>query len=237
MLAQQVILSVSIDLNDQEPGHEYIHWSYEQLRQYLLEAMQQLCQASHKLFIRRKIVKVEGGATWQKSCCDCDQIIRVIGEVDENGNLLHTLRRIQDNPDNAWPVSVPDLCPVTDETYEMEGYSISNIDDSYFQVVPAVPPGSTRYIMLECFVGVHAMPDDYEIHWRLVSACRMWMIGRAYMMDSENTPAVFELGQRYLQMYETLFQQLNHNIDEEEKEKYIGNDFRMGMGESSASKT
>lgn len=235
MLAQQVILSVSIDLNDQEPGHEYIHWSYEQLRQYLLEAMQQICQVAHKLFIRRKIVRVESGATWQKACCDCDQIIRVIGETDEDGNLLHTLRRIQDNPDNQWPIAVADICPVTDETYEMEGYSISNIDDSYFQVVPAVPEGSVRYIMLECFVGVHAMPDDYEINWRLVSLCRMWMIGRAYMMDSENNQGVFELGQRYLQMYEKLFQQFSQTIDAEEKEKYIGNDFRVG--ESSASQT
>lgn len=235
MLAQQVILSVSIDLNDQEPGHEYIHWSYEQLRQYLLEAMQQLSQVAHKLFIKRKIMKVESGATWHKACCDCDQIIRVIGETDADGNLLHTLRRIQDNPDNEWPVSIPDMCPVTDETYEMEGYSISNIDDSYFQVVPAVPEGSVRYIMLECFVGVHVMPDEYDIHWRLVTACRMWMIGRAYMMDSENNQAVFELGQRYLTLYEKLYQQLEKTLDAEAKEKTIGDDF--GVGTSPASKS
>lgn len=230
MLAQQVILSVSIDLNDQEPGNEYIHWSYEQLRQYLLEAMQQLSQVAHKLFIKRKIMRVESGATWHKACCDCDQIIRVIGETDADGNLLHTLRRIQDNPDNEWPVSIPDMCPVTDETYEMEGYSISNIDDSYFQVVPAVPEGSVRYIMLECFVGVHAMPDNYDIHWRLVTACRMWMIGRAYMIDSENNQAVFELGQKYIMLYDKQLEQLKANLNTEEEEKHIGN--AVGVGTS-----
>lgn len=224
MLVPDLIQSVSMDLNDQEPGNEYIHWPYEQLRHYLFEAMQQICQAAHKLFIQRKIVQVEGGATWHKACCECDQIIRVIGETDADGNLLHTLRRIQDNPDNEWPVSIPDMCPVTDETYKMEGYSISNIDDTYFQVVPAVPEGSTRYIMLECFVGIHQITDEYDVSWRFVAMVKMWMLARAYMMDSENTPAVFQMGAKYMDLWLKMYAELQANMESEEKEKKIGND-------------
>lgn len=224
MLVPDVIRSVSLDLNDQEPGNEYIHWPYEQLRHYLFEALQLISQAAHKLFIQRKIVKVESGATWHKACCDCDQIIRVIGETDADGNLLHTLRRIQDNPDNEWPVSIPDMCPVTDDTYEMEGYSISNIDDTYFQVVPPVPEGSVRYIMLECFVGVHEITDNYDVLWRFVPMVKLWMLARAYMMDSENTSAVFQLGERYMALWDKQFQFLVTSLENEEKEKTIGND-------------
>lgn len=234
MMVPDVIRSVSMDLNDQEPGNEYIHWPYEQLRHYLFEALQQLVQAAHKLFIERKIVEVKGGATWQRACCECDQIVRIIGETDAEGNLLHTLRRIQDNPDNEWPVSIPDMCPVTDETYEMEGASISSVDDTYFQVVPAVPEGSVRYIMLECFVGVHELTDEYNVHWRLVPIVKLWMLGRAYMMDSENNPAVFQLGTQYISLYEKLMGQLIKSLDDEEKEKYIGNN-SVGAVSSNAS--
>lgn len=234
MLVPDLILSVSMDLNDQEPGNEYIHWPYEQLRHYLFEAMQQICQVAHKLFTERKIVTVQGGAVWQRACCECDQIIRVIGETDANGNLLHTLRRIQDNPDNAWPVSIPDLCPVTDETYEMEGYSISNIDDTYFQVIPAVPAGSTRYVMLECFVGVHEITDNYNVLWRFVAMVKMWMLARAYMMDSENTQGVFQLGERYMALWAQMFQALSAEMDKEEKEKTIGNDSVGAVSDSKA---
>lgn len=224
MLVPDVIRSVSLDLNDQEPGNEYIHWPYEQLRHYLFEAMQQISQVAHKLFTQRKIVKVESGATWHKACCECDQIIRIIGETDADGNLLHTLRRIQDNPDNEWPVALSDMCPVTDDTYEMEGYSISNIDDTYFQVIPAVPEGSVRYVMIECFVGVHEITDNYDVGWRFVAMVRMWMLGRAYMMDSENTQAVFQLGAQYIQLWAKLLEELRARLDSEEKEKKIGND-------------
>lgn len=224
MLVPDIIRSVSLDLNDQEPGNEYIHWPYEQLRHYLFEAMQQISQVAHKLFIQRKIIKVESGATWQKACCDCDQIVRIIGETDANGNLLHTLRRVQDNPDNEWPVSVPDMCPVTSDTYEMDGYSISSIDDTYFQIIPAVPKGAVRYIMLECFVGVHEITDEYDVLWRFVTMVKMWMLGRAYMMDSENTPAVFELGTKYMALWDKQLQLLVAALDSEEKEKKIGND-------------
>lgn len=224
MLVSDVIQSVSFDLNDQETGNEYIHWPYEQLRHYLFEAMQQICQVAHKLFIQRKIVKVVSGATWQKACCDCDQIIRIIGETDSEGNLLHTLRRVQDNPDNEWPVALSDMCPVTDDTYEMEGYSISSIDDTYFQVIPAVPEGSTRYIMLECFVGVHEITDKYDVPWRFVTMVKMWMLARAYMMDSENTQAVFDLGIKYMAIWDRQYQILAASMEKEEKEKEIGND-------------
>lgn len=224
MLVPDVIQAVSVDLNDQEPGNEYIHWPYEQLRHYLFEALQQVCQVAHKLFIQRKIVTVTSGATWHKACCECDQIVRIIGEVDANGNLLHTLRRVQDNPDNEWPVSVPDMCPVTDATYEMEGYSISNIDDTYFQVIPAVPEGSARYVMLECFAGVHSLTDNYDVQWRLVAIVKMWMLGRAYMMDSENNSAVFQLGNHYIELYQKLLNALVKALDDEDKEKKIGND-------------
>lgn len=233
MLVPDIVRAVSLDLNDQEPGNEYIHWPYEQLRHYLFEAMQQISQVAHKLFIQRKIVKVESGATWQKACCDCDQIIRIIGETDADGNLLHTLRRIQDNPDNEWPVSLSALCIVTGETYEMEGYSISSIDDTYFQVVPAVPAGVVRYVMLECFVGVHEITDNYNVSWRFVTMVKLWMLGRAYMMDSENTPAVFELGAKYMALWDRQMQLLVSALDSEEKEKKIGNDSVGAVSNSS----
>lgn len=50
------------------------------------------------------------------------------------------------------------------------------------------------------------------------------MLGRAYMMDSENTQSVFQLGANYIKIWETQLQSLIASMNQEEKEKEIGND-------------
>lgn len=229
-MVRDIVASVSLDLNDQEPGNEYIHWPYAQLMGYLFEALQQIAPFAKKFFTHRKQVKVAPGSTWQKACCDCDQIMRVIGEVDANGKLLHTLRRIQDNPDNEWPVATGRLCPAQKSCagYEMDGYSISSVDDSYFQVVPPVPANCERYILMECFTGVHCLTDNYDVYWRFVPMCKMYMTGRAYMVDSENNPAVFQLGVSYLERFDKLFAKFLAEMELEKQEKCIGADNCMG---------
>lgn len=229
-MVTDLVRSVSIDLNDQEPENEYIHWPYAQLRGYLFEALQQIAPYTKKFFTHRKRVKVKPGATWQRVCCDCDQIVRVIGEVDKDGKLLHTLRRIQDNPDNEWPVATGRLCPAMKDPdkYEMDGYSISNIDDTYFQVVPPVPEGAERYILLECFTGVHCITDNYDVYWRFVPLCKIYMLARAYMMDSENNPAVFQMGATYMDRFDKLFAKLLAEMEKEKQEKCIGADDCVG---------
>lgn len=221
ILARDIIREVSLDLNDQEVGYEYTHWPSEQLKSYLFEALVQLSQQLHKLFTKRVVMKVEPGGVWQKACCECDQIVRVVGETNADGTkILHTLRRVDDNPDNEWPVDTARLC--VPEPYEMDGYSISKVDDTYFQIMPPPPEGEDKYVMLECFQGVRSIEDDTQVLWRLYPIVKQWMLGRAYLVDQENNPAIAQLAKIHLDLYAQLFKTIVQDMKDEEEEKSIG---------------
>lgn len=221
MIASELIRAVSRDLNDQEAGYEYEHWSYAMLKQYLREALIELSQKFYELFIKRFVVRVEPGGVWQRACCDCDQILRIVGETDETGkNILRTLSRVTDNPDNEWPVGVADICYVAPEDYKMVGATISNSDGHYFRVIPAVPAdGPPHYIALECYTHMHDVQDGDEIYWRFIPVVVQWMLGRAYQIDGENNSVMAQLSQQCFQQYELLWKNLRAALDAENKEK------------------
>lgn len=228
MTATQIIRAVSADLNDQEPGYEFEHWSSPMLKHYLLEALIQLSQIFPELFIKRFTVKVEPGGVWQRACCECDQILRIVGETNKEGTeIIRTLARVADNPRNEWPTGVGDICPRDPDTYKMVGASISNSDGRYFRVMPPVPAeGVPHYISLECYAHVHGIEGTDEVHWRLIPAVKMWMLARAYMVDGENSPAMAQLAERYMNLYDSTVKILRGALEAEEEEKNFGRSVR-----------
>lgn len=220
MTARDIIGAVSFDLNDQEPGYEFEHWTYEMLKQYLLEALIDLSQTFYRFFIRRYVVKAESGGVWQQACCDCDQVVRVVGETDETGQkILRTLIRITDNPDNEWPTDTEKICLKDPDEYQMVGYSISDTDGKYFRLVPPPTDGKDHYVAIECYTHIHSASDDDIIFWRFIPIVKEWMLARAYMVDGENNPAIFQLGKNHLEMYDMLVKRLLARSETEEEEK------------------
>lgn len=221
MIASDVIHAVSRDLNDHEAGYEFEHWSYDMLKQYLLEALIELSQKFYEFFIKRFVIKVEPGGVWQRACCECDQILRIVGETDETGTrILRTLSRVIDNPDNEWPIGVNDICPTSAEDYKMTGATISNSDGHYFRVIPAAPAdGPPHYVALECYTHIHDVQDNDEIYWRFIPIVMQYMLGRAYQIDGENNPVMAQMSQQCFQMYDNLWKNLRQALDAENKEK------------------
>lgn len=201
MRAGVLIQEVSRDLNDQEPGYEYLTWPKEQLRSYLLEAVTQLAVLFRKLFLVQRVVQVKPGGLWQKASC-CDQILRVVGEVTEDGEqLLRYLSNVTDDTRSVWPGAVT-RCPQNPDSYEMTGYSINNLDDSLFKVYPPVPRGGQpHYVLVECLDSPSSVADDYDIPMRLVALVKQWMLARAYAVDSENNQAVMQISENHKQTY------------------------------------
>lgn len=201
MRAGVLIQEVSRDLNDQEPGYEYLTWPKEQLRSYLLEAVTQLAVLFRKLFLVQRVVQVKPGGLWQKASC-CDQILRVVGEVTEDGEqLLRYLSNVTDDTRSVWPGAVT-RCPQNPDSYEMTGYSINNLDDSLFKVYPPVPRGGQpHYVLVGCLDSPSSVADDYDIPMRLVALVKQWMLARAYAVDSENNQAVMQISENHKQTY------------------------------------
>lgn len=219
MKVRDIIWEVSRDLNDQEYGYEYTTWPREQLRSYLYEALTQLAVMFRKFFIVRHVVHVKPGGLWQRACT-CEQILRVVGEVTEDGEqLLRYLSNVTDDTRTVWPGAV-ERCPASlHGNYEMTGYSINNIDESMFKVYPEMPRGGPdHYVLVECFDSPDGAPDDFNVPVRLVALVKQWMLMRAYTVDSENNPTVVQVADGHRQTYLKLLELELAALQREEKE-------------------
>lgn len=219
MLVHDIIFEVSRDLNDQEPGYEYLTWPYEMLRSYLYESLTQLAVLFRKLFLVRRVVRVKAGGLWQQAC-DCEQIVRIVGEVSEDGQqLLRYLSDVTDDTRLVWAGAV-ERCPVgVYNDYAMTGYSISNVDGNTFKVYPPVPRGEEdHFVLVECFDSPDGADDGFDVPIRLVALVKQWMLARAYAVDSENNPTVLQISQRHEALYSKLLQLQLAALEREEAE-------------------
>lgn len=204
MKIADVIRDVSVDLNDQVPGYEYTRWSIGQLQTYLREALIDVSTQLRDLFIERIIVKLKPGGSWQ-TACDCTSILRIVGEVTADGDLLRYLSRSLDIEENTWAGPVQG-CRVAPKDYVMTGYTTSAVDDKEFKVSPPVPPGVTKYVMVECYKRPDgedlngSVPDEAE------AMIKQWMLYRALSVDSENNPSIIELAATHQKTYFNLLQ-------------------------------
>lgn len=81
-----IIREVSLDLNDQEPGHEYVRWPFVQLHSYLREGLIDVSYRLKDLFTSSVVIEVESGEYWQKACT-CTKVLRVVGLSTSQGRI------------------------------------------------------------------------------------------------------------------------------------------------------
>lgn len=202
MKVGDILCECSRDLNDHEPGYEYTTWSKEQLRSYLYEALTQLAVLFRKLFLVRRVVRIKAGGLWQRAC-SCEQIIRVIGEVTEDGEqLLRYLSNITDDTRLVWAGETARCPAILQDNYEMTGYSISNVDESTFKVYPPIPRGEPdHFVLVECFESPDNASDDFNVPARLVALIKQWVLARAYAVDSENNQLIVQVSENHKATY------------------------------------
>lgn len=215
MTGADLIRQVSLDLNDQEPGHEYVRWTVPQLQSYMREALRELGEQFGDWFMERIVVPVQPGGDWQ-SACSCTHIIRIVGEATKEGRVIRYLARTLDDEANTWPGDVWDVCAVG-RKYTMDSYSISSVDDAMFRVSPPVPPTERqRYVLVECY----ATPSgdlEADIPLRAEAMVKQWMLYRALAIDSENNATITQLAEQHKQTYFALLKLAMAKQDEEQR--------------------
>lgn len=221
MLLSEVIREISVDLNDQEPGYEYTRWTIDQLQTYVREGLITIGRPLKDLFTKSIVVKVQPGAGWQQAC-DCTVLRRIVGETDSYGNILRYLSRSLDKEENTWAGSVQ-RCSVDPKKYSMSGYSISASQPNEFKVTPPVPPGITRYVMVECYTYNTAYDLNSDIPDEVVPMIKQWAIYRALSVDSENNQTIVSLAQQHYKVFNDM---LSAAVAIRELEKKDGSDLR-----------
>lgn len=211
MLTSSVIREISLDLNDQEQGHEYVRWTAEQLQTYVREALGTVSDILRDLFVKQKVVRVERG--WQRAC-DCTSILRVLGESDAQGNILRRLWKQIDDADNVWGGAEP-RCSTAMLGYDMQSYVVSSTDPKGFQILPPLPPRTEKYVLLECYERPSG-EMSYDMPDEVVAMVKQWALYRALAVDSENNPTITQLAQMHFSTYQALLKEAQ---DRREREK------------------
>ena len=207
MRTHDIIRQVSLDLNDQESGYEYTHWTYDQLASYLQEALDYVYGALKYLFAAKVVVPLEYGDVWQ-SACQCDDIQRVLGTTNAEGTrILKRLRKRTDDDTILWRSPTADIC-ARGRAYEPESYMINATDHRSFMVFPPVPATAPRqYVLIECYMPPEVHSDE-DMPFEVIGAVKQWMLYRAMMIDSENNAAIAEIGLKHRETFFKLVEDL-----------------------------
>lgn len=222
MIGSNIIFEASLDLNDQDVGHEYTRWPQTQLLVYYREAIQLVGNKLKDWFVKQVIVEVAPGGNWQQVCCDCTKIKRVIGEATEDGRVINYLRKLSDVEENTWAGPVVRCETTNREAYRMESYSINSGDASQFRIDPAVPLGQTHYILVECYRQPSGSLDE-DVPDLCAPIVKQWILYRALSVDMENNPAIITLAKLHR---DTFFELLNAAIASEALEEQKDGDLR-----------
>lgn len=213
-----IIREVSLDLNDQEPGHEYVRWPFVQLHSYLREGLIDVSYRLKDLFTSSVVVEVESGEYWQKACT-CTKVLRVVGLSTPQGRITRRLRRYLDTDEFIWAGAPEAPCPVQrGKDYLPHGYSINAEDHSRFRLIPSVPYGEKRHVVIECYRQPTGNDKHSSVPDEIVPMLKQWMLYRAMMVDSENNAAIVSVGKQHQETYFQLLKLALADREEEDKQ-------------------
>lgn len=208
MKFNSILYNAAVDLNDAAPGHEFTTWSQEQLRAYVVEALQLAFIVRPDLFTETRIIKLQP-CTIVHDACDCTNIRRVFGQCTADGRIINMLRPKKQQDNLIWTGRT---CPVSPKNFKLTQYAI-DADTNKLWVWPQVPAGLDVYLLVECDVLPDEFTDDYEVSSELQAAVMQWVLYRAKMVDGENNTAIIQVATTHR---ETFWQILQAQANAEE---------------------
>lgn len=225
MKIEQLVHDVSVDLNDQARGYEYLHWTEDQLASYAIEALGWILDRD-KLHLftgqcRQKlthtvVVKIEPGMGWTKAC-GCYKLIRVLGECDAHGHVIRRLRNLTDDDNLSWFGDQYAKCSRYYSSYRMDGAIVSDYDDDMLRVTPPVLHGMERFVLVECRRCPCDVTDLDDIPNVLVGMVKQWMLYRALAVENENNPVFVQMAEGHKTTFFTLYDKAVEHYEREYK--------------------
>lgn len=199
--------ALASDLGDAEPGHEFSSWSQEDLLRYWNEGVCLIASLRPDLFSRPVRIRLEPGSMQSLSCC-CQEIGKVIEQVDANGARVGPVSAVDDAALSRW-TKAP--CLQRGRAARVTSYSIDTHSKNFLRVNPPVPVGAEVYLLVSCT----AKPRDatmadlesevLEPDCGNLAAVRQWVMFRALYRDDENS-AEYRKALNSMRLFFTLIQ-------------------------------
>lgn len=183
---RQVVEEVSEYLVDQERGYEFTHWSEDEVRAYLQDALRIFAMNAKHLFVTRKEVTLRPGAH-QTLGAGCAELHSVLGLLDRRGEIVAPMRRTSHRA--ATTIARP-MCRGA-AGYRPTTYAVDTGDARSFVISPPAPAGSQEKVAVMCFSPpvVHSLDEEFPAPDDAIPIIKELMLYYAYGQDTESVPA------------------------------------------------
>jgi hypothetical protein len=205
MFASELLRAAATELNDLEPGAEYVRFPQDELIGYLNEALAQLAIAKPTLF--RTLTTLTLGAGAQQLLPDSIESVEdIIFNVNPDGSLGAPVLPGAFNLERTYGKGV-----CITEPYSVRSFASLPSSDQFFFVDPPVPPGTT--VRVQALVTLapqvvttpetpidlpNASPLTYRNH------LKDWMLYRAFSKDTESQTSATNAQQHFKSFYQAV---------------------------------
>lgn len=189
MLTDTILSGLASDLGDDEPGHEFSRVSRDQLLTYLNEGLCLIGSLNPGLRSKPTILELDEGSEQTLGCCG--RLSNVIGQVDENGNVIARLSKSSLTAVVRWTKAPCLSSNASGPTFRLKSYTNSAADSRFFTVDPPVPPGTRVLLKVICSRndGTYQVGDELdETDCANITAAKFWVLFRAHFIDNESSP-------------------------------------------------
>lgn len=159
--------SIVAQLGDDRPGKPFMRYPMSLVLAFYNEAMCFVATNRPDLFTEIVIVKLQPGIFQDARCCDCNNVLELVAQVDAQGNILRKLDTADatssSGQQSRWFRPVCRTVPAdggAPPPYVLSTYEIQLDMNGVFSVDPPLPPGVDAWVAVKCVKNPLAASDD-----------------------------------------------------------------------------
>lgn len=141
--------TIAFALNDDEPEHEFARYSLDKLLAAYNAALCVVAKYRPDLFTELRNVQLQPGKYQDVRGC-CTNVLDVLEQVDNQGNILKTLSGGKHKNSTVPRVWKKPSCRNLSDEYRVNSYGIDINMNGRFTVEPPVPCGENAYVLVKC---------------------------------------------------------------------------------------
>lgn len=147
------LLTIASQLGDARPGAEFRRYTLRDLAAYYSEAMCFVATHRPDLFTNYLVMKLLPGSTQDARCCNCNNVISVVAQIDAAGNTIKDLSSANSSgkaDQSKWYRAPCKTIADGSSVTLISAVSITPGMNGQFDVSPPIKPGEDVWVKLQC---------------------------------------------------------------------------------------
>lgn len=185
MRVYDFLLTIASQLGDARPGAEFRRYTLRDLTAYYTEAMCFVAAHRPDLFTNYVVMKLQPGITQDARCCGCNDVRKVVAQIDEDGNTIKDLSDSSTvgSDKSKWFRAPCKTSTSTGETVTaITGITITPGMNGNFDVSPPIKPGENVYVKLQCVQSAPQISEADVLAGVDMGGCTFHPAVRSYIL-------------------------------------------------------